>query len=130
MRAYRVIFMERDLDEMLFSQDEMLARLNKPYGPPRHHERVSVNTSGKVRTWVAGQPNIEVLFVSYNDLLEQLPAARSRTGKKHFLGDKADAGCMSKTVNHRFTGTGRLRAIVAHNAKLARRRAAGSARNH
>ena len=37
---YRIIFMERDLDEMLFSQDKMLARLNKPSAPRAIIERV------------------------------------------------------------------------------------------
>ena len=30
---YRVIFMERDLDEMLISQEKMLERLGKPAAP-------------------------------------------------------------------------------------------------
>ncbi len=30
---YHIIFMERDLDEMLLSQEKMLARLNKPSAP-------------------------------------------------------------------------------------------------
>src|SRR5271169_2606440 len=29
-QRYRIIFMERDMDEMLLSQEKMLARLNKP----------------------------------------------------------------------------------------------------
>ena len=32
---YRVIFMERDLDEMIRSQEKMLARLGKPAAPSR-----------------------------------------------------------------------------------------------
>ncbi|MGO9469165.1 MAG: hypothetical protein ACLQVF_33985 [Isosphaeraceae bacterium] len=36
---YRVIFMERDLDEMLVSQEKMLARLNKPAAPRAAIER-------------------------------------------------------------------------------------------
>ncbi len=94
---YRVIFMERDLDEMLFSQEKMLARLNKPSAPRATIERAFREHLRRVRAWVAGQPNIEVLFVSYNDLLEQ--PAREAERVSAFLGDKADAGCMSKTVD-------------------------------
>ncbi len=94
---YRIIFMERDLDEMLFSQDKMLARLNKPSAPRAIIERAFREHLRKVRAWVAEQPNIEVLFVSYNDLLER--PAREAERVSAFLGDKADAGCMSKTVD-------------------------------
>jgi Sulfotransferase domain len=94
---YRIIFMERDLDEMLFSQEKMLARLNKPSAPRATIERAFREHLRKVRAWVAGQPNIELLFVSYNDLLER--PAREAERVSAFLGDKADAACMSKTVD-------------------------------
>ena len=69
--------MERDLDEMLVSQEKMLARLNKPSAPRAAIERAFREHLRKVRAWLAEQPNIEVLFVSYNDLLER-PAGRGR----------------------------------------------------
>jgi hypothetical protein len=94
---YRIIFMERDLDEMLFSQEKMLARLNKPSAPRAAIERAFREHLRKVRVWLAKQPNIEVLFVSYNDLVERPAGEAERVSA--FLGGKADAGSMSKTVD-------------------------------
>jgi Sulfotransferase domain len=94
---YRIIFMERDLDEMLSSQDKMLARLNKPSAPRAAIERAFREHLRRVRGWLAGQPNIEVLFVSYNDLVERPEGEAERVSA--FLGGKADAGSMSKTVD-------------------------------
>ena len=60
--TYRVIFMERDLDEMIRSQEKMLARLNKPSAPRAAIERAFREHLRRVRAWLAGQPNIEVLY--------------------------------------------------------------------
>jgi hypothetical protein len=94
---YRIIFMERDLDEMLFSQEKMLARLNKPSAPRAAIDRAFREHLRKVRAWLAGQPNIEVLFVSYNDLVERPDGEAERVSA--FLERKANAGSMSKTVD-------------------------------
>jgi Sulfotransferase domain len=94
---YRIIFMERDLDEMLFSQEKMLARLNKPTAPREAIERAFREHLRKVRAWLAEQPNIEVLFVSYNHLLERPAEEAERVSA--FLAGIADAGSMSKAVD-------------------------------
>ena len=54
---------KRDLDEMLVSQEKMLKRLNKPVGPRDAIERLLANTFAKRVAWLAGQPNLETLFV-------------------------------------------------------------------
>jgi len=94
---YRIIFMERDLDEMLVSQDKMLARLDKPSAPRAAIEHAFREHLHRVHAWLAGQPNIEVLFVNYNDLVERPEGEAERVSV--FLGGKADAGSMSKTVD-------------------------------
>ncbi len=94
---YRIIFMERDLDEMLASQEKMLARLNKPSAPRAPIERAFREHLRKVRTWLAGQVNIDVLFVSYNNLLERPEEEAERVAA--FLGGSTDSGRMSKSVD-------------------------------
>ena len=94
---YRIIFMERDLDEMLISQEKMLARLNKPSAPRAAIERAFREHLRKVRAWLAGQANIEVLSVSYNDLVERPEEEAERVSA--FLGGNADTESMSKTVD-------------------------------
>ena len=94
---YRIIFMERDLEEMLVSQEKMLARLNKPSAPRAAIERAFRKHLRNVRIWLAGQANIEVLSVNYNDLMERPEEQAERVSA--FLGGHANAGSMSKTVD-------------------------------
>jgi hypothetical protein len=94
---YRVIFMERDLDEMLISQEKMLARLNKQAAPRAAVEQAFRNHLRRVRAWVLEQPNFKVLFVNYNDLLEP-PHAQAELVST-FLGGKADPDSMLKAVD-------------------------------
>jgi hypothetical protein len=94
---YGIIFMERDLDEMLISQEKMLARLNKPSAPRAAIERAFREHLRKVRGWLAGQVNIEVLSVSYNNLVERPEEEAERVSA--FLGGNADKESMSKTVD-------------------------------
>jgi Sulfotransferase domain len=94
---YGIIFMERDLDEMLISQEKMLARLNKPSAPRAAIERAFREHLRKVRGWLAGQANIEVLSVSYNNLVERPEEEAERVSA--FLGCNADKESMSKTVD-------------------------------
>jgi len=94
---YRVIFMERDLHEMLDSQEKMLARLNKPVAPRTTIERSFIEHLRRLREWLAKQPNIEVLYVCYNELLHapEQQAARVST----FLAGRPDVGRMAATVD-------------------------------
>jgi hypothetical protein len=94
---YLVIFMERDLDEMLVSQEKMLARLDRPAAPRDKIKPAFIQHLARLREWLARQPNIEVLYVSYNELLERpaVEAARAST----FLGGRADAEEMARTVD-------------------------------
>ena len=94
---YGIIFMERDLDETLISQEKMLARLNKPSAPRAAIERAFREHLRKVRGWLAGQANIEVLSVSYNNLVERPEEEAERVSA--FLGGNADKESMSKTVD-------------------------------
>jgi hypothetical protein len=94
---YHIIFMERDLEEMLVSQEKMLARLNKPSVPRAAIERAFREHLRKVRLWLAGQANIEILSVSYNDLVQRPEEEAERVSA--FLGGNTDTESMSKTVD-------------------------------
>jgi Sulfotransferase domain len=94
---YRIIFMERDMDEMLVSQEKMLARLNRGMVPRAAIERSFVEHLRKLREWLAGQPDIKVLYVSYNDLMEA--PERQAEQVNSFLGGRADTTSMAKTVD-------------------------------
>ncbi len=95
---YRVLFMQRNLDEVLASQRAMLERLGKPVGPDdeliaglfrRHLE--------KFATWVKERPNFRVLDVNYNEMVRDPGPIVAEIN--HFLGGGLDAEAMAGTVD-------------------------------
>jgi hypothetical protein len=69
--TYRVIFMERNLEEMLDSQEKMLIRLNRPVPPRDQIKHAFTLHLQKLHQWLKEQKNIKTLCVSYNDIMEQ-----------------------------------------------------------
>jgi len=69
---YKIIFMERDLNEILASQRKMLQKLG---AKDRHEEYpLQVMTSfkrgqDKAKQWASKQPNVEMIEVSYSDVI-------------------------------------------------------------
>jgi hypothetical protein len=94
---YRIIFMERNLDEMIRSQDKMLARLNRPAAPSDDIKRSFVGHLTRLRDWLARQSNMEVLYVSFNDLLERPESESTRVSQ--FLGGKPNVEELARTVD-------------------------------
>ena len=75
---YRVIFMERDLDEVIRSQEKMLARLGKPAAPAPEIKRLFTSHLEQLREWLAEQRYIDVLYVHYKDVVERPDGRRAR----------------------------------------------------
>jgi hypothetical protein len=74
---YRIIFMRRDLDEVLASQEKMLARLGRP-AAPRERMRGAFETHlQQLDGWLAKQSHMTLLPVSYKTLVEA-PEAQAR----------------------------------------------------
>ena len=94
---YQIIFMERDVDEMLRSQDKMLKRLNRPAAPHEEMKRYYAVHLERLHGWLHQQPNIDVLRVNYNDLIEQPRANAERV--RQFLDGKANVEGMARTVD-------------------------------
>ncbi len=74
--SYRMVFMNRDLREIVDSQNKMLATSNahsvekdQVLPPFRRHLE-------KIKQWLVGQPHFRVLDVDYHDVL-QAPIAQS-----------------------------------------------------
>jgi hypothetical protein len=68
---YRIIFMRRELDEVLDSQEKMLRRLGRP-GIAREQIRAAFELHlQRLLAWLPTQRNMRVLTVSYNQLIAQ-----------------------------------------------------------
>lgn len=71
-RAYRVLFVERDLGEILASQRTMLLRTGRPsptVAEERALERAYRASLERARAWLAAAPDAPALFVSHAALL-------------------------------------------------------------
>ncbi len=69
---YKIIFMQRNMDEILASQAAMLLRKGKQ-GKDISDEELSVKFIKhlkNIETWLKQQSNIEVLYISYNEILK------------------------------------------------------------
>jgi hypothetical protein len=95
--TYRVIFMERDLDEMLLSQEKMLTRLGRTPAPREEIGRAYGVHLERLHEWLGRQGNIAVLRVRYNDLVERPREQAERV--RQFLGGAANVEGMVKAVD-------------------------------
>lgn len=70
---YKVIFMEREMQEILASQKKMLERSGQPSDTATDKalaEKFSTHLD-KVTAWLAEQKNMKCLFVNYNHILQE-----------------------------------------------------------
>jgi hypothetical protein len=68
--SYKIIFLERDVHEILASQRKMLINRNeKEMGEEAEIEAQIQKHLSAMKPWLVRQPNIEVLFVNYNTLI-------------------------------------------------------------
>jgi hypothetical protein len=70
--SYKIIFMRRNMAEILASQKKMLIRQGKPTDKVSDEELAKMYEKhlAKVQAWLATQPNVSFLEVDYNMLLE------------------------------------------------------------
>lgn len=71
--SYKIIFMERDLYEVVSSQQKMLARLGK--NGQRETFPITLmqdykNTVASTKQWIENQRNVEAIYVDYNEVLK------------------------------------------------------------
>jgi hypothetical protein len=85
--------MERDLGEVLESQNEMLRRLGQTTAPREEIARAFGLHLNRLHKWLAEQPNFAVLRIGYANVVARTAEAVARINE--FLGgrlDPVDAG--------------------------------------
>ncbi len=95
--TYRIIFMERDLEETLDSQEKMLARLGQAAAPRDKIKAAFTAHLTGLHQWLGRQANVQLLRVGYGDLVEA-PAAQVPLVSE-FLGGDLDVDGMLQTVD-------------------------------
>jgi len=97
--TYRVVFMKRNLLEVMASQNKMLERLGKPMGdlPPERIMDVFTGQIAKVEQWMRDYSCFTSLVVQYNELIKNpAPAVKALN---EFLGGRLDPDAMLKAVD-------------------------------
>ncbi len=94
---YRIIFMERDLDEMVTSQETMLQRRARPAAPREDIKRAFEKHLERLHEWLAQQTHMAVLFVKYSELIKNPDEQARRVSE--FLAGKADVKAMVAAVD-------------------------------
>jgi hypothetical protein len=129
-RAYRVVFVERDLAEILASQRTMLRRLGHSAATVAEEaalERAYRGVLSRCRSWLAAAEDAPAIFVSHRallvsaeDELERLAGFLERTGGSERLGG---AGAEKASVQEDVSAALRRAMVAAVDPALYRSRA-------
>ena len=96
---YKVIFMRRNMDEILASQKKML--VNRGEDPNKVSDEEITGLFEKhlaqVMTWLDNQPNVDALYIHYSEMLSD-PQTQSELVNA-FLGGDLDVEAMTAVVD-------------------------------
>jgi len=95
-REYNCLFMNRYLDEIIDSQNKMLARRGKDPLPEKMHEIYSKHVNETI-SWLSEQENIRTLVVGYSRVIKDPAEAAKKI--KEFLGTGLDEEAMASVVD-------------------------------
>jgi hypothetical protein len=96
--TYKVIFMQRNMEEIIASQKQMLVRRGEPHRfKDEELARMFRNHLQQVGQWLIDQQNFEVLHVDYNELLDK-PLMKIAEIKK-FLGNGVNDATMAAVID-------------------------------
>jgi len=97
--GYRVVFMRRQMDEILASQQKMLVRRGESADriSDARMAQMFQRHLQQVQDWLGRQPNVEVLYVHYGEVLSDPATASERINR--FFGGSLDARAMASVVD-------------------------------
>jgi Sulfotransferase domain len=124
-REYRVVFMQRDLTEVIASQRAMLQQQGRPAAtlPDSKLGEIFEMQLAQVRQWLTRNPNFRVLHLQHRDVIETPLAVAQEIAA--FLGGGLDVNQMAAAVEpnlyrqrHAKTGARALPEAAAPNMPL------------
>lgn len=98
-KSYKIIFMQRDLQEILASQRLMLQHRHKTAASDAEADMEHIFTRHlrDIRAWLAQHPNMDVLYVDYNQALANPTACAQLVNR--FLNHRLDLQRMLAAVD-------------------------------
>ena len=96
---YRVVFMIREMEEVLSSQRQMLIRRGEPTDRVSDERMAALfqRHVQQVRGWLERQPDLEVIYVNYREVLGH--PLEQATRVNDFLGSILDVEAMAEAVD-------------------------------
>lgn len=96
---YRVVFTQRDLKEVLASQNKMLQRSGKSGGGITDEQMEALFTAelAKCEKWLTEQPNFNVLYINHRDMINDGPTQVQKIND--FLDGGLDTDAMAAVVD-------------------------------
>ena len=94
---YRVVFMQRPIEEVLASQRAMLQREGRAGADPAVLKKAFEGQLAQLDTWLAAQPGITMLPVQYHDVVRTPQAVAEAVHR--FLGVQLDTAAMALAVD-------------------------------
>ncbi len=96
---YKVIFMQRDIAEVLASQEKMLMRRGEPADKVDDEKMAAIfrRHLAQVEAWLDKQPNLDVLYLDYGQTVQE-PLLQARR-VADFLGGSLDVPAMTAAVD-------------------------------
>jgi hypothetical protein len=97
--AYQVVFLRRNIDEILASQRKMIVHRGEDAEALDDVQMAALLQKHlqHVEQWLARQPNVEVLYVHYGDMIADPMAQTGRISR--FLGRDLDEIAMAQVVD-------------------------------
>jgi hypothetical protein len=97
--SYRVLFMQRKMEEILASQTKMLVRSGKPTDKVSDEKLAEMYAKHltKVKSWMAEQVNFSVLYLDYNAILADPTTSSAQIN--NFLDHSLDEQKMAAIVD-------------------------------
>ena len=97
--SYRVLFMERKMEEILASQHQMLVRSGKPTDKVSDEKLAEMYAKhlAKIKNWLDEQPNFSVLYLEYNAMLADPDKYSAQISL--YLGESLDAEKMAGVID-------------------------------
>jgi Sulfotransferase domain len=97
-KPYKIIFMRRDMAEVLASQKIMLQRRGKDTsGDDLQMSQSFARHLDDITAWLDAQPHMDVIYINYSAVMTQ-PLTSAETIKR-FLGKHLDAHKMASVVD-------------------------------
>ncbi len=98
-KKYKVIFMKRDIREIMASQRIMLERHGRDKGGVDDGEmgKLFEKHLNQIENWLEKQSNINILYVSYNDIIKKLRENAETVNQ--FLGGGLDVERMLAAID-------------------------------